>query len=121
MSAELILAQPGRWLPGAALERTVEFNAIPEMTDPLGRHWRQPKDIRSAAMDATHVRLTARQVRDLPVYDSSYPSGTYDGKCWLRNGHGGVQWLCWYHPHEQAGMISIGSREVLVVDAEASA
>lgn len=116
MSAALVVAQPGRWLPGAALLRTVEFNAIPGMTDPLGRHWDQPDDIRCAAMDATHVRLTARQVHGLMVYDSSYPSGTYDGKCWLRNGPEGVQWLCWYHPHEQAGKIGIGSREVLAID-----
>lgn len=114
MSAALVLAQPGRWLPGAALLRTTEFNAIPEMINPMGKHWRQPADIRLTPMDHQHVLLTARQVGALPKYDSSYPSGTYDGKCWLRNGDD-VLWLCWYHPHEQAGKIGIGSREVLVV------
>lgn len=119
MMATTLFPQPGRWLPGAALLRTTEFNAIPAMTDPMGRHWGQPADIRLAPMDALYVQLTARQVRDLLVYDSSYPSGTYYGKCWLRNGGEGECWLCWYHPHWQVGQIGIGSREILVIDGGA--
>ncbi len=107
-------AVPGSWLPGAALATTTEFNAIPEMIHPMGKHWTQPKDIRSAQMDEVYVRLTEKQVAQLPVYDSSYPSGCYDGKCWLRHGEGHVQWLCWYHPHAEPGKIGIDHRVIIV-------
>lgn len=89
---------------------------IPQMTDPLGRHWRQPSDIREAPMDDKHVLLTAHQIAGLPEYSSTYPSGTYDGKCWKRiNGDG--QWLCWYEPHTMPGKIGIGNRIILEVDS----
>ncbi|MYM65465.1 hypothetical protein GTP45_01280 [Pseudoduganella sp. FT55W] len=111
-----LMSQPGRWLPGAALAATAPTNDIPPMTDPLGLHWRQPADIRSAPMDDEFVRLTSRQVAGLLEYSSSYPSGTYDGKCWLRDG-GAVQWLCWYGPHDEPGKISIEYRAVLTEEA----
>jgi hypothetical protein len=87
---------------------------IPPITDPLGRYWNQPTDIREAPMDDTHVLLTARQIDGLCEYSSSYPSGTYDGKCWLR-ANGDTRWLCWYHPHPQPGKIGIGSRIILEI------
>jgi uncharacterized protein (DUF3820 family) len=94
------------------------MNAIPEMTEPLGRYWRQPADIREAPMDDLHVLLTAQQFDGLPEYSSTYPSGTYDGKCWKRQGD--VEWyLCWYRPHSQPGKIGIGFRTILEVNAEA--
>ena len=92
---------------------------IPQMTDPLGRHWRQPADIREAPMDATHVLLTPQQVNGLPEYSSTYPSGTYDGKCWKR-GNGGVWYLCWYEPHSEPGKIGIGFRTILEVERPAT-
>lgn len=119
MITTAIFPQPGRWLPGAALLRTTEFNAIPAITDPMGRHWQQPADIRLAPMDAQHVQLTARQVAGLLEYSSSYPSGTYDGKCWLRK-NGATCWLCWYEPCDVPGQIGIDSREILVVDGGAN-
>lgn len=91
------------------------MNVIPAMTDPLGKYWNQPRDIREALMDDTHVLLTRDQVNFLEEYDRSYPSGTYDGKCWLRT-NGGTTWLCWYHPHSTPGKIGIGHREVLIVE-----
>lgn len=77
----------------------VHFNAIPEMTDPLGRHWHQPADIRSAPMDDTHVMLTQREVDELPEYSASMPSGVYPGKCWKWCQHpkfGDAMYLMWY-------------------------
>jgi hypothetical protein len=87
---------------------------IPLMTDPLGKHWDQPADIRQAPMDETHVLLTLRQVSDLLEYSSSYPSGTYDGKCWKREGED-CWYLCWYQPHPIPGKIGIGYRIILEV------
>lgn len=91
------------------------LNAIPAMTDPLGAHWDQPKDIRSVPMDDTHVILTPAQKRELCNYDASLPSGTYPGKCWLRT-NGGVTWLVWYGAIEGKDIL-IGRREVLEMDA----
>lgn len=93
---------------------------IPQMIDPLGLHWQQPTDIRQAPMDETHVLLTPRQIADLLEYSRSYPSGTYDGKCWKREGEdedGSTFWyLCWYQPHPAPGMIGVGFRIILEVD-----
>lgn len=57
---------------------------IPEMTDPLGKHWDQPKDIREAPIDDTLVLLTPDQFVSLHEYSTSMPSGVYPGKCWKR-------------------------------------
>lgn len=118
MITTTLFPQPGRWLPGAALLRTTEFNAIPAMTDRLGKYWDQPADIRLVPMDAVYVQLTARQVAGLMEYSSSFPSGKYFGKCWLRE-NGATRWLCWYEPCDVPGQIGIGSREILVIDGVA--
>lgn len=89
------------------------MNAIPAMTDPMGQYWTQPKDIREAPMDAKHVILTPDQFDQLEEYSRTYPSGTYDGKCWVRINNDCV-WLCWYEPCAKPGQIGIGSRLILV-------
>ncbi len=89
-------------------------NAIPVITDPLGRHWPQPLGLRQAPMDDTHVLLTAGQVAELREYSYSYPTGTYEGKCWKRKQEGG--WcLCWYQPHPEPNRIGIGHRIILEI------
>lgn len=88
---------------------------IPAMTDPLGAYWDQPTDIRLAPMDATHALLTQHQVDGLLDYSRSYPSGTYDGKCWKHKGDE-CWYLCWYQPHATPGKIGIGSRVILPLD-----
>ena len=85
------------------------------MADPLGQRWRQPIDIRLAPMDDTHVLLTPQQVDGLLDYSHSYPSGTYDGKCWKRESDE-CWYLCWYEPHSQPGKIGIGSRIIMEAD-----
>lgn len=92
----------------------MSLNAIPAMTDPLGRYWPMPAGLQQAPMDDTHVLLTSAQVAQLHDYSGSYPTGTYDGKCWKREAPGG--WcLCWYHPHPQPNKISIGHRLILEI------
>jgi hypothetical protein len=95
----------------------MNLNAIPAMTDPLGRHWCQPFDIRQAPMDDTHVLLSTEQVAQLMNYSSSYPSGTYDGKCWKRAQKDGW-YLCWYQPHPEPNKIGIGHRIILEIKVE---
>lgn len=87
---------------------------IPSMTDPLGKYWDQPADIRDAPMDDKHVLLTSEQIAKLCDYSSSYPSGTYYGKCWKRKGPG-FWYLCWYEHHEDPKKIGIGVRIILSV------
>lgn len=110
-----VITTPGRWLPGAALLRTSEFNAIPAMTDPMGKHWDQPAYIRMAPMDATHVVLTTKQIAGLLEYSRSLPSGKYDGKCWLSIDRDATKWLRWYEPDAEPGMIAIASRIIIEV------
>lgn len=88
-------------------------NTIPEMTHPYSKVWRQPKDIRTAPMDANHVLLDYRQFHSLAEYSTSIPSGVYDGKCWKRRGSKG--WLlCWYAPANDPTQCEIHFREIRI-------
>ena len=89
-----------------------EMNCIPAMTDPLGKHWQQPADIREAPMDDTHVLLTSPQFFKLLEYSSTIPTGVYEGKCWKRHEKG--KWLlCWYS-YEDPLLCRINWREILL-------
>ena len=100
------------------------LNEIPEMTDPLGKHWHQPRDIRQAPMDDKLVLLTPAQFEALPEYSTSMPSGAYEGKCWKRAQYEldpkggwvstGVWWLGWYGP-DKPGYVSNNWRTIEVV------
>jgi hypothetical protein len=87
-------------------------NLIPEMTDPLGRHWRQPVGVRNLEMDDTHVLIPLALKSAFCSYDRSYPSGTYSGKTWLRSNRG-TDWLVWYGELLPDDEIAIGARIIL--------
>jgi hypothetical protein len=90
------------------------MNAIPVMTDPLGRHWRQP-DRSRILTDDTHAVMTRQDFFKLSDYSTTYPSGVYDGKMWRRRQ--GFDWLlCWYGPCENPKLCSINARVVILVD-----
>lgn len=91
------------------------MNLIPEMTHELSRHWVQPKDIRDAPMDDTHVLLTAWQLAELNEYSHSMPSGVYFGKCWYRDNGPGSVWLCWYSSCDDPEQAAIEARKILIV------
>ena len=98
---------------------------IPNMTDPLGKHWSQPDDIQSAPMDETHVILTPYQFARLAEYSTSRPSGVYPGKCWKSQEFEIVQgrhvfkdkWhLLWYGEVEgRPDLCSNNAREIMVM------
>lgn len=70
----------------------MDYARLPRMTDPLGRHWRQPNGLRDRVkIYETHATIQERDWRRLPQYESSVPTGAYAGKAW-RRGH----YLCWY-------------------------
>lgn len=67
---------------------------IPAMTDPLGKHWRQPAGLRDrVGLFETHATILEADWQALPRYESSYPSGVYPGKVWRRE-----HYVCWYGP-----------------------
>lgn len=90
---------------------TVLFARLPRMTDPLGKHWRQPSGLRERVrIFETHATISERDWLALPVYESTYPSGTYTGKAWRRG-----PWLCWYGRERAADKtIRIGRARALV-------
>jgi hypothetical protein len=99
---------------------------IPAMTDPLGKHWDQPKDIREAPIDGTHVLLTRQQFEGLSEYSATFPSGVYPGKCWKRHEPGPTlpgerrrvglsRWfLMWYGESHDPKLCSINHREIRI-------
>lgn len=101
-------------------------NAIPEMTDPLGRHWTQPNRA-NIVIDDEHALLTKADFAMLPEYSGTIPSGVYPGKMWRRLdglfdsavGPSDRKWLlCWFGFGIDKGRCSINFREVLIADAE---
>lgn len=98
---------------------TVEV--IPAMTDPMGRHWRQPPR-EQIEVDATHALMTEATFKALSEYSATIPTGVYPGKMWRR--HDGAQdfkskrppvWmLCWYGDVKD-NACQIHFREVLLV------
>lgn len=94
------------------------MNIIPQITHPLGRHWDQPRDIRDAPMDDTHVLLTPFQVRLLPEYSTSMPSGVYAGKCWKwvqLPKFGNDKWLIWYGNEVSPNEFEVCKRKILEI------
>ena len=68
--------------------------AIPPITDPLGRYWKQPsKD--DIAIDETHAMMTRATFDKLHSYNTSTPSGVYPGKMWKAYRFG-KWWLRWF-------------------------
>jgi hypothetical protein len=59
-------------------------NVIPPITDPLGRHWDQPK-LDQIVIDDTHAVMDAYAFAKLHEYSGSRPSGVYPGKMWKRH------------------------------------
>lgn len=89
----------------------MSLSLIPEMTDPLGKHWHQPADIRDAPMDDEIVLLTPRQFADLPEYSATLPTGVYPGKCWKRAERGRTL-LAWYGEADDPSLCSINFRQI---------
>lgn len=99
-------------------------NAIPPMTDPLGKYWEQP-DPAGILLDDMHALMTERTFLSLKDYSCSTPSGVYPGKMWRRHdgshnqafirAGGKPTWLlCWYGPVVN-GKCSVNTREVLLI------
>lgn len=88
--------------------------AIPPITDPLGKHWRQP-DMSSVEILSEHALMTQRECDQLFEYSSSTPSALYDGKCW-KTRWGDKWYLRWCSPHTLADRININEREIAIIE-----
>lgn len=72
----------------------VTFGKLPRMTDPSGRGWRQPPNLRDRVrIYETHATIDEADWLALPNYETSKPTGVYAGKAW-RCG----RYLRWYGP-----------------------
>lgn len=89
-------------------------NVIPAMTDPLGRHWRQPNRD-EILVDDTHALMTPSAMARLSEYSSSIPSGVYPGKMWKAQ-FGGQWFLRWFgEVPNRPDLCSNNQRLILVV------
>ncbi len=101
-------------------------DAIPPITDPMGKNWEQP-DRSRILIDSTHALMSLGDFNRLCEYSATNPSGVYVGKMWKR--HDGIfdreflrcggkpRWLlCWYGPDPMPGYCSNNYREILLID-----
>lgn len=86
---------------------------IPEMTDPLGKHWRQPKREEIALDDVGQAAMSKETFDLLPEYSASRPSGVYEGKMWKARGGEHYWLLFWYGPSDKPEMCSINHRVIV--------
>lgn len=87
---------------------------LPAMTDPLGRHWQQPKR-ENVLIDDRHACCTRADFDLLPEYSATIPTGAYVGKMWKRRQPD--RWLlCWYAPADKPDHVVVHWRELIVVD-----
>lgn len=91
----------------------IKHNRPPVMTDPLGRYWEQPS-LDEISFSLLYAYVSPETFNKLKVYQTSTPTGVYDGKMWTmkaycgRHGplskYGKREWLlCWYENTGQLG------------------
>lgn len=72
---------PIRPRPAAKPRARVAVHVVPAMTDPLGKHFRQPR--REAILIGQDTAFMSRATFDkLSEYSTTNPSGVYPGKMW---------------------------------------
>jgi hypothetical protein len=92
-------------------------NRIPAMTDPMGKHWRQPPH-EEITIDDKNALMSQTAFEKLADYSYSQPTGCYPGKMW-KSGRKieGIEkwWLCWYDYSEKGPeWCSTLVREILI-------
>ncbi len=89
--------------------------AISPITNPLGKHWEQPAHD-EVIIDETHAFMSQSVCDQLKQYDSTNPTGTYEGKMWKRES-GGKLWLIFYDvdwKEHDPKMLTINSRRIVI-------
>jgi hypothetical protein len=110
-----------------ATARADKLEIIPPITDPMGKHWKQPER-RRIEIDDRYALMTRADFDLLPEYSATFPTGVYPGKMWKR--HDGAhdprcpvkdrRWLLvWYGESRIGpGYCSNNWRELLLSDGE---
>lgn len=90
-------------------------NTIPPITEPIGRSWNQP-DVREILVDDNYALMSKENIGKLLQYDSSMPTGVYEGKMWKRKAFCNGQYrmyLFWYGVSPDPNKCSINFRELI--------
>jgi hypothetical protein len=85
---------------------TFNIPYIPPITDPLGKYWEQPL-LEEISLTLASAWMTEKVFLKLKTYQTSIPSGTYNGKMWKCRDHRGRWLLAWYGQHPDPKLISI--------------
>ena len=88
------------------------MNKIPRISDPMGKHWKQPP-VERIVLDDTHAMVDQAGFTMLRDYSCSMPSGVYEGKMWKAK-VGETWYLRWYGACDTPGHVSNNQRELLV-------
>lgn len=86
---------------------------IPPMTDLKGAYWKQPERS-EISVSSNFAKMKKSSWQKLPQYNSTRPTGVYDGKMWARELVDGTRFLCWFGPDEDPKQARIHSRKVLL-------
>lgn len=92
---------------------------IPPMAHELARYWDQPAR-EAIVFDDKHAWMSLVTWRALAPYDSSMPSGVYEGKMWRRDEtrfRAGRHLLCWFGPSPKPNCCSTNYRVALIIEA----
>ena len=92
-----------------------KLNAIPVITDPLGKYWKQP-EVEQIELDNTHALMSMQTFNKLMEYSCSFPTGVYEGKMWKSKTIDG--WILrWFaeDPRDNENYCSNNSRLILTV------
>jgi len=77
-------------------------NTIPPITNPLGKHWQQPK-VSEIEIDDKYAVMEKSAFNKLLEYSTSTPSGVYIGKMWKGQYSNGKWYLAWFSKGDDAG------------------
>ncbi|MDX4946491.1 hypothetical protein [Providencia manganoxydans] len=89
---------------------------LPAITNPLGKHWKQPNPA-NINIDDTHAMMSSSDYELLADYSGSVPSGVYVGKMWKAVAPSGKAFLRWFGiVPERDDVCSNNQREILIVD-----
>lgn len=89
-------------------------NVIPEITDPLGRAWRQP-DKKKILIDDHHAVMNKKEFDELSEYSATLPTGVYEGKMWRLLSDDNKNYLYWYGASDNPKKCSVNSREIILI------
>lgn len=100
------------------MARSENSHPIPPITDPMGKHWKQPIRF-EIEIDKIHALMGKRAFDELQEYSYTNPSGIYPGKMWkAKEAHKEIAWvwvLRWFGEHEDPNFVIKHQREILVV------